>query len=66
MSKIKYPTDQTKCIDWCICPYCGHKFDGFHVMNYDLYKTEIYCPICDKEMKISASVEYTCTAIDEE
>lgn len=59
-------TDQTKCIDYCICPYCGHKFDGEEALNWDMCVRNIICPKCEKEMEVSFSIEYMCTTIEDE
>lgn len=65
MSRKKYPTDETKCIDYCICPYCGHKFNGQRAMNSDMDRGSITCPQCEKDMNVNISIEYMCTAIEE-
>ena len=65
-TKQKHTTKQTKCIDDCICPYCGHKFDGAEALNYDMYISSIMCPECEKFMEVSISVEYMCTEIENE
>lgn len=64
MAKNKYSTKQTKCIDDCICPYCGHKFDGSNACNGDMDCVVIQCPQCEREMEVSLSIEYMCTAIE--
>lgn len=63
MVKKKYPVEETKCVDYCICPYCGHKFNGKLAINGNLDERIIECPICEKEMEVFPSVKYTCTAI---
>ena len=63
--KQKFPTDQTKCIDDCICVYCGNKFDGNSACNANMDCTTIECPECGTEMEVSLSIEYMCTAIEE-
>ncbi len=63
--KQKFPTDQTRCIDDCICVYCGHKFDGRDACNANMDSTQVICPKCDKEMDVDISIEYMCTAIDD-
>lgn len=65
MSKAEFPIDQTMCIDDCICPYCGHKFDGGHAVNYDMCVSSVICPQCKEYMNVSISVEYMCTAVEE-
>ena len=65
MTKQKHPANQTKCIDDCICPYCGHKFDGQNALNYDMSREWAFCPSCNKEMKVEVSIEYMCTTIDD-
>ena len=65
MSKKKYPTDQTKCVDWCICPYCGYVFDGYEEMNGDMDRSTVDCPKCNKTMHVSVSIEYMCTVMEE-
>ena len=66
MKKKKYPTEETKCIDNCICPYCGHEFDGQRAINNDLDTRLIDCPKCEKEMEVWTSVEYMCVTIDDD
>ena len=67
MTKKRYPTDQTKCIDDIICPNCGHKFDGRDAINADMdCMSNIFCPNCNGEMEISISVEYMATAVKTE
>lgn len=61
----KFPTDQTTCIDDCICPYCGYRFDGKKATNNDLDVRYVHCPKCRKEMHVFPSVEWMCTIIDE-
>jgi sarcosine oxidase delta subunit len=64
MSKSKYPTDQTQCIDDIICPYCGYKFEGERAVNGDMdCMLNIFCPECNGEMEISISVEYMATVV---
>ncbi len=64
MKKNYSNVGQTKCIDDCICPYCGHKFDGQKACNYSMQPLNIECPACSKEMSIDISVEFICTVID--
>ena len=64
MPKKKYPTKETKCIDDCICVYCGHKFDGTEATNGDIDCIEIECPKCGREMYVMISVKYTCQPIE--
>lgn len=59
--KYKFQTDETKCIDNCICCYCGHSFDGRNAMNGDMDTIEITCPKCGKEMNVFISVSYVCS-----
>jgi len=66
MKKKKYSTEETKCIDNCICPYCGHEFNGQRAINNDLDTRLIDCPKCEKEMEVWTSVEYMCVAINDE
>jgi len=56
---------QTKCIDYCICPYCGYKFDGNNALNANMDSTSTTCPDCSKDMSVSVSVEYMCTELDD-
>jgi uncharacterized protein (UPF0212 family) len=66
MSRKKYPTDQTKCIDDIICPHCGHKFEGQRALNYDMCcMLNVFCPECNREMEIMISVEYMATAVED-
>lgn len=58
-------SNQTKCIDDRICPYCGHRFDGEKAMNYKMFEPIITCPKCEKEIDVSISVEYLCTTIED-
>jgi len=51
MKLTKYPISQTYSIDTCVCPYCGHDFDGKRAINNDLDTRLINCPKCEKEMK---------------
>lgn len=64
MKKLKYPTDQTKCIDYCICPYCGFQFDGDEALNYEIISgsKEIKCINCNGLMRVYLSIEYLCVA----
>lgn len=64
-SREKYPTDQTKHIDNCICPYCGYKFDGRDACNGDMDCSVITCPKCKKDMQVYLSIEYLCVAIED-
>jgi len=63
MKLTNYPIDQTYSIDNCVCPYCGHEFDGKRAINNDLDTRIIKCPKCEKEMEVYPSVEYWCVAI---
>lgn len=60
-----YPIDQTKCIDYCICPYCGHKFDGETACNGNMDCKSVICPECEKDIHIDLSIEYMCTVIED-
>jgi len=64
--EVTYPTDETISVDTCICPYCGHEFNGRRAINDDLDKRIIECPKCKKEMEVYPSVEYMCSSISEE
>jgi len=65
MAREKYPVNQTRCIDDCICPHCGHKFDGQRAINGDMdCMIHVFCPECNKEMEVSISVEYMCTVVE--
>jgi len=66
MKLTKYPIDQTYSIDSCVCPYCGHEFNGKRAINNDLDTRLINCPKCEKEMEVYPSVEYWCVAIKDE
>ena len=66
MKLTKFPIDQTYSIDSCVCPYCGHEFDGKRAINGDLDTRLINCPKCEKEMEVYPSVEYWCVAIKDE
>ena len=64
LTRTKYPTKETKCIDDCICVYCGHKFDGHNATNGDLDTVSVECPKCGREMFVIMSVEYICQQIE--
>jgi len=36
--EIKFPTEETVSVDTCICPYCGHEFDGKRAINGGVVK----------------------------
>jgi len=63
-SEIKFPTEETVSVDTCICPYCGHEFNGQRAINNNLDVRIIDCSKCRKEMEVYPSVEYMCVAID--
>ncbi len=65
MAKIKFPADQTICVDDCICVQCGNNFDGRTATDGDMDCLTVTCPKCHKEMYVSISVEYMCTAIED-
>lgn len=62
--------EETRCVDGGICPHCGGKFDAAAVVNYSTLGTQttgpVNCPQCGKPMKIFCSVEYFCSAAEEE
>jgi hypothetical protein len=64
--KKTFPTDQTICIDDCECVYCGHKFNGRNATNNDMDCGVVKCPLCERGMYVSLSVEYMCTQMEEE
>jgi len=64
--KEKYPTDQTTCVDYCVCPYCGHQFDRVVACNGNMDCKLITCPECKKDMYVDLSIEYMCTVIEDE
>ena len=62
--------EETRCVDGGICPYCGGRFDAAAVVNYSTLGTQttgpVNCPKCGKPLKIFCSVEYFCSAAEEE
>ena len=62
--------EETRCVDGGICPYCGGRFDAAAVVNYSTLGTQttgpVNCPLCGKPLKIFCSVEYFCSAAEEE
>lgn len=62
--------EETRCVDGGICPHCGGKFDAAAVVNYSTLGTQttgpVNCPQCGKPLKIFCSVEYFCSAAEEE
>lgn len=65
MKKPEFPTDETICVDNCICVYCGYLFNGRNAMNADMDETYVTCPKCGKEMKVFISVSYVCTPLED-
>ena len=61
----RFPTDETICIDNCICVYCGNKFDGQRACNSNMDCNIVICPKCNKEMYVSLSIEYVCSVIED-
>jgi len=64
MTKKKFPTEETRCIDFCQCIYCGNKFDGHKATNNNLDCGIVECPKCAKKMGVYMSVEYLCVPIE--
>lgn len=62
--------EETRCVDGGICPYCGGRFDAAAAVNYSTLGTQttgpVNCPQCGKPLKIFCSVEYFCSAAEEE
>ena len=57
-----FPINQTKNKDDCICPHCGHEFDGNIALNNDMSRDWTYCLLCSGCIKVHISIEYTCIA----
>jgi len=55
---------KTKSINNCICVYCGYVFNGFLATNGNINCGHVHCNSCDKDMKVSLKVEYTCYPLD--
>ena len=68
--KTAKPPEETRCIDGGICPHCGGRFDAAAAVNYSTLGTQttgpVNCPKCGKPLKIFCSVEYFCSAAEEE
>ena len=54
----------TKCVDKCICVYCGHVFDGLKASNWNIQMRTVNCPVCRREMKVQVSIKFTCSAME--
>ncbi len=56
---------ETKCIDKCICCYCGNVFDGLEASNWNIRMRAVNCSFCGRRMKVTVNIEFKCKPIED-
>lgn len=65
MGRKRKIREETRRIDECECPYCGHYFNGRDACNADMDVNYTHCPKCEKQINVFISVEYICSPVEE-